>query len=338
MNRSADDSLRDWLGRRIGVWQQIEALTTQLSRGRKHEVEEANALVDGYRMVARDLAVARHLLPGSRVTRFLEGQYLRAHALLARPASSLWADLRTLLVEDVPAITRELRSYIVAIASLFILCALAAVWLITTFPELVTLVASEQMITTVEGGELWTDDILNVVPSSILSAQILTNNISVSLFAYGVGIIFGLGTFYIVALNGLMLGGIFAFTYQHHLAFKLLTFIAAHGPVELMTICLAGAAGAALGESLIRPRAGNRAESFRLAVSRTSRYMLFCALLLVVCGFIEGYISPNDSFPLASRAVIGLAWWMIAIMAMTGALFRSRSRAGGVQTRRRARI
>jgi uncharacterized membrane protein SpoIIM required for sporulation len=326
MTAGADESLRGWLGRRIGVWQQIEERTKRLARGRKHEVDEANALVDGYRMIARDLAVARHLLPGSRVTRFLEAQYLRAHALIARPANSLWSDLGTLLVEDVPAITRELSSYIVAVTALFVLSGLAGAWLIMTFPELVTLVASEQMIATVEGGNLWTDDILNVVPSSMLSVQILANNVSVSLFAYGVGIIFGLGTFYIIALNGLMIGGIFAFTYQHHLAMKLLTFVAAHGPVELTTICLAGAAGAVLGESLIRPRAGTRAESFRLAVARTSRYLVFCALLLIVCGFIEGYISPNDSYPLASRAVIGLAWWMIAVMAMTGVLYRSRRR------------
>ena len=93
-----------------------------------------------------------------------------------------------------------------------------------------TLVASEQMIATVEGGNLWTDDILNVVPSSMLSVQILANNVTVSLFAYAVGIIFGLGTFYIIALNGLMIGGIFAFTYQHHLAMKLLSSSPRTGP------------------------------------------------------------------------------------------------------------
>lgn len=327
----SDDSLRGWLGRRLGIWQQIESRTQLLARGRKHEVEEANALVDGYRMLARDLAVARHLLPGSRVTRFLEGQYLRAHALLARPANAFWADLGTLLVEDVPAITRELSAYIFAIAALFLLSGLAGAWLITNYPELVALIASEEMIGIVESGELWTDGMLNIVPSSVLSVGILANNITVSLVAYGVGIIFGLGTFYLITLNGLMIGGIFAFTHQHNLSLRLLEFVAAHGPVELTTICLAGAAGAALGEALIRPRGASRAESFRHAVSRTSRYLVFCALLLIVCGFIEGYISPNPTFPLASRAVIGLAWWMIAFMAMTGALYRS-------HTRRRARI
>ena len=56
---------------------------------------------------------------------------------------------------------------------------------------------------------------LNVVPSSVLSLQILTNNIVVSLFAYCAGFLFGLGTFYILGLNGLMLGAVFAFTGQH---------------------------------------------------------------------------------------------------------------------------
>ncbi len=109
--------------------------------------------------------------------------------------------------------------------------------------------------------------------------------------------IFGLGTFYIIATNGLMIGGLFAFTAQHDLGFRLFEFTAAHGPVELSTICLAGAAGAALGDALVRPRGRTRTESFRLAVSKTSRYMIFCAILLVGCGLIEGFISADSSLP-----------------------------------------
>jgi len=40
--------------------------------------------------------------------------------------------------------------------------------------------------------------------------QILANNIVVSLFAYCSGFLFGLGTLYILGLNGLMLGAVFA--------------------------------------------------------------------------------------------------------------------------------
>lgn len=339
MNDTATDAgLRGWLGRRVDIWRSIEAHVDGFSRGRRQDVDDVNVLIDGYRTLARDLSIARRVLPGSRATRFLEGCYRRAHGLIARPAYSLAADLHRLFVVDVPATTRRLAPYLAAVASLFVLAGAAGAWLVSTYPELVTLFASETMIATVESGRLWTDSLFNVVPSAIASGGIIANNISVTLFAYCVGVIFGLGTFYIVAVNGLMIGGIFAFTHQHGLSFRLFEFVVAHGPVELTTICLAGAAGMMLGESLIRPRGGSRAESFAAAVAHTSRYLVFCALLLLATGIIEGFVSLDPSWPFASRAVIGGASLFIAAAAATGILYRSCGPTAAGQTRRRARI
>ena len=53
--------------------------------------------------------------------------------------------------------------------------------------------ASEDMIEHVEQGHLWTEGIINVVPSSMLSVRILANNIVVSVFAFCAGIFLGLG-------------------------------------------------------------------------------------------------------------------------------------------------
>ena len=337
-NSTADQSLRTWLGRRVGVWQEIESRLQRLSRGRRHDITEANQLVDDYRMLARDLSIARRVMPGSRVARFLEGSYRRVHGTLARPAYSMLADLKILLVEDVPAMTRALAPKIGAVAALFILSGLAGAWLIWTYPELVALLLSESTIQAVESGELWTDSIVNIVPSSVLSTQIITNNITVTLVAYCVGVIFGLGTFYIIATNGLMIGGIYAFTAQHDVGFRLFEFTTAHGPLELTTICFAGAAGMMLGDALIRPRGRSRAESFRHAVAHSSRYLIFCGILLFASGLLEGYISAEPGYPFASRAVIGFASWLIALAAATGALYAGRRAGAQGQTRRRARI
>ena len=62
-----------------------------------------------------------------------------------------------------------------------------------------TLLASEQMIATVEGGNLWTDDILNVVPLLDAVGADHREQCHGQPVAYAVGIIFGLGTFYIIA-------------------------------------------------------------------------------------------------------------------------------------------
>jgi uncharacterized membrane protein SpoIIM required for sporulation len=332
---AADDSLRAWLARRVELWQQIERDQQRLARGRRHDVTDANAVVDGYRVLARDLAIARRLMPDSRVARFLEAAYLRAHALLARPAHAFFADLRMLMTEDVPATTRALRRHIFAIAALLLLSGLAGAWLIGSYPELVTLIAPESVIWAVESGDLWIEDIVSVVPAGMVSAGILVNNVTVTLFAYCVGVIFGLGTFYIIVTNGLMIGGLFAFTYRHELAGELFEFVAAHGPVELTAICLSGAAGAMVGEALVRPRGKTRAESFRGAVARTFRYLAFIIVLLTATALIEGFISSNPTFPLVSRAVIGAASLLVAVLAMTGLAYRRAN--GAAQTRRRSR-
>ena len=190
-----------------------------------------------------------------------------------------------------------------------------------SYPELITLLASEEMINGVERGRLWTDGLLNVAPSSLLSIGILSNNIAVSIMAFCVGVFFGLGTFYIIAMNGLMLGGIFAFTHQHALADDLFRFVIAHGVVELSVIVLAGAAGVMLGESLIRPTYPTRRESFQHAAAKSSRVLVLCALLLVGCGFIEGYLSPDPGFPLVSRIIVGIGYGAVMLAALTGRLF-----------------
>jgi uncharacterized membrane protein SpoIIM required for sporulation len=164
----------------------------------------------------------------------------------------------------------------------------------------------------------------------VLSVSILSNNIAVSLMAFCVGIFFGLGTFYLIGMNGLMLGGMFAFTHQHGLAGELLKFVTAHGVVELSVICIAGAAGTMLGESLIRPTHPTRRESFQHAATKVSRLLLLCALLLVGCGFIEGYLSPNPDFPMISRVIVGFGYGVVMIGALTGHLFgRKRVKPAG---------
>ncbi|TLY72832.1 MAG: stage II sporulation protein M [Gammaproteobacteria bacterium] len=182
--------------------------------------------------------------------------------------------------------------------------------------------ASPDLVTTVERGQLWTEGLLNVVPSSVLSLQILTNNIVVSLFAYCAGFLFGLGTLYILGLNGLMLGAIFAFTSLHGLGDELLRFIVAHGCVEISVMCLSGAAGAAVGEALIRPTRASRMESFRIAAMRSGQLLLAFVLLLVGSGIIEGYVSPSPDFPLWTRLVIGVGYWLFMVALLRGWLFR----------------
>jgi uncharacterized membrane protein SpoIIM required for sporulation len=316
--------IRQWLVSRAAAWRGVVQHVAALRVQRHATVDEALGAVEAYRGLARDLATARRVAPNSRMTSGLESLYGQLHGVVNRRPRGGIAALRLLFANEIPTAAYELRARIASMGLLMALSALAGWWLVATFPTLISLFASDDMIEQVEQGHLWTEGIFNVMPSSILSIGILANNIVVSILAFCAGIFLGLGTLYLIAMNGLMLGAAFAFVHQHGLARALFEFIIAHGLVELSVICIAGAAGVALGESIIRPSVESRRDSFQACAHRIAPVLLLCALLLVGCGFIEGFVSPDPSFPLASRITIGIAYWLIMWILMSGRLFGAR--------------
>jgi uncharacterized membrane protein SpoIIM required for sporulation len=310
-----------WIVGRAGVWRHLVQKVGLLDSRNAATVEDALDAVEAYRGLARDLATARRVAPNTRTAAGLESLYGHLHALINRTPRGGAAGLMDLLRVDIPRAAHEVRARILGMALLMAASALAGWWIIAAYPTLVSLFASEDMIEHVEQGHLWTDGIMNIMPSSILSVSILANNIVVSVLAFCAGIFLGLGTLYLVAMNGLMLGAAFAFVHQHGLARALFEFIVAHGPVELSVICIAGAAGVALGESIIRPATGSRRDSFESCAHRIAPLLLLCAVLLVGCGFIEGFVSPDPRFPMLSRVTIGTGYWLIMWALMSGRLF-----------------
>jgi len=330
MEMSSSDSITKWLENRVPLWQELGRLQRDVEKGAGIRMDQAVAAVNGYRETARDLTLARQLMPDSRVCRELATLYTAFHQSIYRQPTFFLRDLARLIRTDIPRATREIRWHIVAVTTIFILSGLTGWILVQTFPELAALFASEQMIDMVGKGSLWTDDLINVVPSSVLSVEIFSNNITVSLFACCLGVLFGLGTIYIISLNGLMLGGIFAFTNQHQLAGRLFEFIVAHGVVELSVICLSGAVGASIGEALARPGLLTRRAAFEIAAKRGMKLMTVCVVFLIGAGIIEGYVSPDPWFPLASRVVIGFSYMTLFVAMLSGPFRRSTFRRDDV--------
>jgi len=325
-----EQTLRLTLLQRSALWKEAVERTRRLARKRTADPADAARMADDYRLLAHDVARARSLMPETRTREYLEAAYAQAHTTLHRAAWHPGYALLHLLRDEIPGVVAWLRPYIIWATTLFLLTVAAGYALVRAYPDLIALFASPDLIASVERGQLWTEGLLNIVPSSVLSVQILTNNVVVSLFAYCAGFLFGLGTLYILGLNGLTLGAIFAFTGLHGLADDLFAFVVAHGCVEISVMCLSGAAGAAVGEALIRPGAATRTESFRLAAMRSGKLVLACVLLLIGAGVIEGYVSPNPDIPLWPRVMIGVAYWLFMIALLRGWLFgRFRTSAAG---------
>ncbi len=322
MKNGSAQAIANWLNSRTQNWQRLQLLSRKQSDSKAEPVEEVMEVVQGSRELARDLSLARSLLPNSKIRSYLEALFVQLHDAIYRRPRALRQSLKHIYTQEIPTIMRDLRGVNVVASLLFILPAIAGWLLIDTYPETVSLVASEGMLETVHRGELWTDDLLNIVPSSVLSLSIMTNNIMVSLFAFALGAFYGIGTIYILAMNGFMLGAIFSYTYRYDLAGRLFEFVVAHGVVELSVIVLAGAAGVRIGEALVRPGDCSRAESFRRAVFNAGKLLYVVVPFLVGAGLIEGYVSPNHSYPLEYRVIIGVGYGVLLWAVLSGHLWQ----------------
>lgn len=298
-------ALAHWLNARKHGWDTLE---NQL---KPHKIPPDQALVEtrevlsGYRAVMNDLSLSRRLHGDTLITRYLLGLFVKTQEELARPASNFRGRLTDLYHLDIPPLMRTMQGALFGSLAIFVVCIVIGWSLVSAYPELASLFASEKMIETVQGGQLWTDDMLNVTPSSLWSLNIATNNITVTLFAFALGAFYGVGTLYIIGVNGLMLGGLFAFTASYGLGGRLFAFVVGHGVVELSVILIAGAMGLQLGEALIRPGQRNRLQAFQETCVNTGKVLLAATPFLVLAGLIEGFISPSPRFGMLERTVIG---------------------------------
>jgi len=298
--------LRRYLLERRPEWERLGRLDAELRSGAA-TLAQGDELVTGYRQLSRDVASVRRDQPGTRLALQLEALYRRIHRRLHAPFEPARARAAKLWGVEVPASARRLVPALRVVLLIFATSVAAGALLITASPELITLFSSEDVVRGVQQGKLWTEGVFNIAPSSVLAAGIAANNIAVTLTAYVLGVFYGLGTLYIIGLNGLMLGALFAFTAQFGLADELLSFILAHGPAELSIILIAGAAGLRLGEALARPGQVGHAVAFREAVRDTGLLFSVCVPFLVACALVEGFVSPDPGYTWWPRAVIGIS-------------------------------
>jgi uncharacterized membrane protein SpoIIM required for sporulation len=139
----------------------------------------------------------------------------------------------------------------------------------------------------------------------VASSGIATNNLSVALAAWGGGVLAGVVPLYILVLNGLRLGGVIGITLRYSMAGELLSFVAAHGPLELTLIMVAAAAGLALGRALVAAGDLPRAEAMRRAGHDSLLVLLGCLPWFVVLAVVEARVSPDPSVPVAFKAALG---------------------------------
>ncbi|MFY0604610.1 MAG: stage II sporulation protein M [Flavobacteriaceae bacterium] len=123
------------------------------------------------------------------------------------------------------------------------------------------------------------------------------NNIRVAMYAFLLGILFSVGTLFIMMQNGIMLGSFLYFFYDKDLLWESSRTIWIHGTIEISVIIIAGAAGMVLGNGLMFPKTYTRLESFKRSTVAGLKIMLSTVPFFIIAGFLEGFVTRQTQMP-----------------------------------------
>jgi uncharacterized membrane protein SpoIIM required for sporulation len=288
-----------WLEKRRPYWARLEELVER-SRGgiaalSHNELQELGLL---YRQTASDLAVVREDASGKQLAVYLNQLLGRAHNLIYMGQKPTASALVRFYRCTYPQVFRETLWPTLLAVAIFAITA-AAGWMLTLRdPAFAHRLLGAHMMETIEERQMWTDSIVTVKP--LASSGIMTNNLSVAFTTFALGITGGVGTVWMMVVNGLLLGVIGAATERAGMAIELWSFVAPHGVLELPAIFIAGGAGLEMARGLLFPGLLRRRDSLVNAGERASRLVLGVIPMLVVAGLIEGFFSPSSA-PVAMK-------------------------------------
>ncbi|MFZ0635402.1 MAG: stage II sporulation protein M [Candidatus Acidiferrales bacterium] len=282
-----------WLEKRKPYWSRLEQLVNR-SRARgvsaldHRELQELGLL---YRQTASDLAAVREDTTSSQLAVYLNQLLGRAHNLIYMGHRPKISGLVRFYSETYPQTFRETLPQTTLAFLIFLVTAVAA-WAVTIRdPAFAHRLLGPQMMDTIEQHKMWTDSILTIKP--LAASGIMTNNMSVAFATFASGITAGIGTIWMMVLNGLMMGVVGAATWHAGMANELWSFVAPHGVLELPAIFIAGGAGFEIARGMLFPGLLPRKESLAQAGGRAARLVLGTVPMLFVAGIIEAFLSPS---------------------------------------------
>lgn len=294
------------------AWQRLEELLKLLdgSSLRRLHREEVRELGRIYRRTASDLAIARAESRDPRLINYLNSLVIRAHGRIYQADAQGSARVKEFFARDFPQTFRRTWRYTAVSFSVFALFSVIGFMGTRYDPEFSELVGVPPAFREgfIETKTHWWENLNEA--NQIGASAIATNNIQVTIYTFAFGALFGVGTLFYLAYNGANIASVLALTYRAGFGNELVTFMVGHGVIELSCIFIAGGAGLLIGSALVMPGDLSRADALKSRGKEAVRLMMGVAVLLVVAGIIEGFVSPAPISPkikFSIAAITGLA-------------------------------
>jgi uncharacterized membrane protein SpoIIM required for sporulation len=284
-----------------------ERLGRARERPRATSYDDLEFLAVRYRQILHDSSLANARFPGTGAARRLQHLALAATQFLQRDPQDAVFSLAKFWRETFPAAFARNRVNTIVAVLLFLVGAVFGLGLAAVQTSVATVLLGPRVLDDLSRGHLWTESLVSSVPPSLSSSAIARNNIGVALLGFAGGALAGLGSLYILILNGFLLGAIFGVTLHYSMAGQLFEFVSAHGPLEITLIIVTAAAGLRMGRAIVEPSDEPRWKALASAGRDAQTILLGCLPWFVPLGIIEGFLSPSPSLAPVVKLLLGIS-------------------------------
>lgn len=282
---------------RSSRWDRLRELT----RLRRPSGPEADELIRLYQATATDYSRVRTSAPDPSVLTPLSNLLGRGRSLIAGAHEPGWSDVVRFFVVSVPAAFYRVRWWTIGMMVAFLVVGVATGWWAHTHPDVMAQLGSpserryyaEQMF----------EAYYSNYPPGDFSTLVWTNNAWIAARAIALGPT-GIGPIYLLVANAMAIGQAGAILAEFDMLDVFFGLILPHGLLELTSIFIACGAGLKLFWTWVSPGPRTRARAMAEEGRALITLVIGLAVVLLVCGLIEGYVTPS-SLPTGVKITIG---------------------------------
>lgn len=285
-------------------WKKAEHLLENIS------TVNPDTIADLYLGLTDDLAFAQTNYPDSPITRYLNGMTSEIYLAIYRNKREKKGRILDFWLYELPLEFRKAHKELLVAFLIFAVSVVIGV--ISTayddsFPRVILGDAYvNQTLENIRKGDPMA--IYKSADEGSMFSYIALNNIKVSFMAFTWGLLFSVGTAYILFQNGVMLGAFQWFFYKQGLFLTSFLAIWIHGTLEISAIVISGAAGIVLGNSFLFPGTHTRIHSLLKGARRALKICVALIPIFIVAAFLESFVTRHTDMPL---------WLNILILALS---------------------
>ena len=294
------------------AWNRLDELSGRARLSVKRlSPDELDEMVQLYQRASAHLSMARTLFDDQALTARLSRTIGNARGLIYRTRSNPARAVGRFFTETFPAAAFMARRQIAIAALLLFGPAIPLGFWMAANGEARNAAIDPTTQELVAQSEF--EDYYKSSPAESWAFELFTHNIQVSVMAFGLGALGGIGAIWQLLNESARLGTYAAVMHSQGKGALFWGLITPHGLIELTSVCLAAGAGLRIAWAMIAPGERTRGAAIADEGLRSVVIVLGTMALFVVAGFTEAFVTPSG-LPTFARVGIGV---LIEVAALT---------------------